>query len=88
MLVVMLNGNPPDTHAAWSSACHIQCAPVFADAHLIDAFSMGSAPDRGLASAGHKASAGSLLAKSEDECKPDGLYRVQMSIQNTNVNAG
>ncbi|DBA69751.1 TPA: hypothetical protein ACH3X2_012475 [Trebouxia sp. C0005] len=51
----------------------------FADAHLIDAFSMVP-PNRGLASAGHKAS-GSLLAMSEDECKPDGLGRVQTSMQ-------
>jgi hypothetical protein len=53
---------------------------VFADAHLIDAFSMVP-PDIGLASAGHKAPAGILLAKSEDECKPDGLYRLQISMQ-------
>lgn len=50
------------------------------DAHLIHPFSMVP-PDRGLVSAGQKASAGSLLAKSEDECQPDGLYRVHMSMQ-------
>lgn len=48
--------------------------------HLMHLFGMVP-PDRGLASAGQKASTGSLLAKSEDDCKPDGLYRVQMSTQ-------
>ncbi len=37
-------------------------------------------PDRVLASVGHTAS-GSLLAKSEDESKPDGVCRVRLNMQ-------